>query len=246
VQSTFPGTGAGFEGPSLSARLVRALGGVGLGLLLAHAFFDLTWLGRHSTSRLLRSLLDVTCETSLWTWLSVAAALLAGLAGCALGALRRERGSWFAGVLFLYLSADDACQIHERLGHLVQPLAQGKSVFAWVLVFGPVFALLGLAAVAALARTLRGDRRAWLGILAGFACLAAALGLELLERRLIVSGATLRGFPLQRYTILIEEALELAGPLLVLAVLGSRVEAHFNRSAQASVSGAAASLRRAS
>lgn len=204
---------------------MRAFALAGLGLLLLHAFSDLTWFGRHRIGRAWLPVVAVTSETSIWTWLSVSAALLAGLAGCTLGRLRRARGAWLVGVLFLFLSLDDACQLHERAGNLVNPLVKSERVFAWVIVFGPLFALVGSGAALALARELRGDRRAWSGILAGFGCLGLALGLELAERPLFLSGATWRGFPLQRYTILLEEALELAGPLLVLLVLGRRLEA---------------------
>jgi len=204
---------------------VRAFALAGLVLLLLHAFVDLTWSGRHLVNRTWLPFLSVTSETSVWTWLSVSVAWLVGLAGCTLGRLQRARGSMLVGALFLYLSLDDACQLHERAESLVDPLVQNESVFAWVLVFGPLFGLLGVVAVLALARELRGNRRALFGVLAGFGCLGLALGLELVERPLFLSGMTWRGFPLQRYTILLEEALELAGPLLVLAVLGSRLEA---------------------
>lgn len=187
-------------------------------LAAADAALRLTFGGRASPPDSLWWLFDATRENGLPTWFSVVAMACVGLR-C------RERASearWWllpaAG--FLYLSLDDACMVHERLGVLIAPSLSSTGIYAWVSVLGPVFAAGGLIVGTLMWRALRADRNRRVFLLAGFTALGVALGIEALEDKTIGSGLALRGLPLVEYTKWLEESLEMLGPALLLAALG--------------------------
>lgn len=183
----------------------------------ADAAMRLTFTGRATPPDSLWWLFDATRENGLPTWFAVVAMACVGLRCSA----RASEASWWllpaAG--FLYLSIDDACMVHERLGALMSPRLSATGVYAWVLVLGPVFAAGGLVVGALMWRALRAERNRRVLLLAGFVALGVALGIEVLEDRTIGSGLTLRGLPLVEYTKWLEESLEMLGPALLLEAL---------------------------
>jgi hypothetical protein len=203
------------------ARWIVVIAGL---LALSHAVTQLSWRGRHAVPKALAPLFDMSSETSLLTWASVVTLAALGASAFYAGWLTRERAWHGAGALFTYLSLDDATQTHERVGWLFAPLFEGHAVYVWVIVLGPVFAALGGLVAWRLARVLRADPAARRRIVVGFACLALALALEMLEQPLHDAGLRWRGFPLPRYTIPLEEALELVGPGLCLAAVVGHLE----------------------
>ena len=191
-------------------------------LSLADAAMRLTFTGRRVPQDALLWVFDGSRETSLPTWFAVVAMACLGLRCWSLGS---HDWRWrLPGLGFLYLSADDACMLHERLGALLQPWFGGHGVYSWILVIAPVFVVAGIAVFAWLWRTLGGacHRRALL--LAGFAALGIALGLEVVEDRVIASGLQLRGIPLFAYDSWLEESLEMLAPILLLRALAGLPE----------------------
>lgn len=191
-------------------------------LSLADAAMRLTFRGRRVPQDALLWVFDASRETSLQTWFGVVAMACLGLRCWSLGSLDWR---WrLPGLGFLYLSADDACMLHERLGSLLQPWFGGLGVYSWILAIAPVFVVAGLAVFVWLWRTLgsEGNRRALL--LVGFAALGLALGLEVVEDRVIASGLRLRGIPLVAYDSWLEESLEMLAPILLLRALAGLPE----------------------
>ncbi len=219
--------------------LGQVLGACAL-LVLAHVALHLWYPGRHAVPPAVRMLFDLSGEESLGTWVSVGAQLVLGL-GCLAVGRREGSRAWLAtGALFLFLSADDEAQIHERLGWLL-PDPDGKAgVYAWVIGFAPLYALAGGLAFLHLWRATseRAERRL---VVAAAGCLALALALEACEGPLAASGRTWRGVALHSYTVPFEEGLELLAPGLLLLVVGARLR----RSAEASeIAGARVARRR--
>jgi hypothetical protein len=212
------------SGISLTERLLRPIFAFGGLLAGVHVWVELTWRGRHSTPNELVPVLAMNSEQGIVTWLTVSLTFAVGACAVGLGALERRR-AWFAvGALFLYLSADDHAMIHERIGWLVQGSFGSTGIYAWILVLGPVFAVLGLLCLHWLWRALSEDPRGRRRACTAFACMAVALLFELAEKALADSGLRLRGFTANRYTIPLEELLELAAPALLLATFGARLE----------------------
>jgi hypothetical protein len=97
------------------------------------------------------------------------------------------RLGWLILALFLtYLAIDDGAAIHERIGSagVVQPSGWVRRVLAlfptymWHLMFGPLFAALGLFMLVFLLRELRDSRPL---VLVGMMCLVGAVGFDVLD-----------------------------------------------------------------
>lgn len=155
----------------LVSGLVSALG---LGAELVHQLVP----SAHSP---ILPLLSLSVEGNLPTWYS---SLL--LAGCGLllliiGAGVRQAGGGFVrrwlllGVIFLYMSLDEAVELHEHLGELVT--LHGVLYFSWVVPAGLFVLALGLAYLPFLKHLPAHTRRRFL--LAGTIYVGGALVLEL-------------------------------------------------------------------
>lgn len=181
---------------------------------LADAGMRLTFAGRHQPQDSLLWAFDASRETSVQTWFAVVAMACVGLRCFRLGGDARP---WLLlGAGFTYLSLDDACMLHERIGEALAPRLSGFGVYSWVLALGALFAVGGIAAFAWLWRRLGNEPERRRPTLAGFVALGVALAIEVVEDKVIRSGATLRGIPLVAYTSCIEETLEMLGPVLLL------------------------------
>lgn len=213
----------------LAAALCRWLAISALGLALANAAGRWSYRVASSVSADVRDIFDMSLETSLATWLSITVFLLLGGCCFGLGRLRRRSAFYAGGVLFVYLSADDGAMLHERLGRVLHPYFDTGPVFVWVVVLAPLFVVAGLLVVVLFweaAGAGRGHRRL---LVAGSIAMAAALGIEAMEGVVVDAEIRWRGLPLERYTGVLEEFLELLGPILWLRVFGGLLESDFRR-----------------
>ena len=154
----------------------------------------------------MRAILSVTNDQGLHAWLTLSIMVIFSSA-CFVLAARGPTLAWlWTGLLFLGLSADDYTKFHQNLGAIVGSWFQ--TTVSWQIVVGPILAACGLAVFLQLRKviTARGER---LVVLAGFGCLAAALGMEALEMVLTKSEVTWLGLDSARYVQPIDEFLEL-------------------------------------
>jgi len=156
----------------------------------------------------IRRLSNIAREDGFATWFQTTQTLLAGLTLFVIflvqkgrGARRRVLVGWLVLALFFtWMAADDASQIHERLGSTFkaaversadvgedQPAtgAAGKVLdffpsYPWQLVIMPLFALMGLFLLNFLWDQLD-DRRARIKLLVAISCLVVALALDFIE-----------------------------------------------------------------
>jgi len=164
-------------------------------------------------------LLNLDGELTLPAWLESAmmlgAALLMMLCGAA--ARRHDRRNalpWFVlAAIFVFLSADESMQIHERLSIVVNAFGSfgGILAFSWVVAMTPVVLVLGLLFLPFLLRLPAPVGRRL--VVAGAVFVLGAIGCELVAGYLVSQGD--RGW---RYGVEVaaEEGLEMAG--LVLAI----------------------------
>jgi len=177
----------------------------------------LTFTGRaHVESSPLRWF-NASVEASVPTWFAVAMMFAVGIGCLRNGAA--PRWAWRAlGILFVYLAIDDLFCLHELCsGWMHDMLGESSLVYVWVWTMAPLFAAVALVATAAILRAAETTRAQRVLLLAGFALLAAALGLEAVENAVLESALRPRGIPLLTYTQVLEEALELVGPVLLAA-----------------------------
>lgn len=207
--------------------LRRALFGVAAGVSIFGLVAELLHQLVPSLRSPLLAFFSLSCEGNFPTWY---AALL--LAGCgvsllAIAAGARQSGAplhrhWtFLGAVFLYMSLDEAVELHEHLGDLVE--LHGLLYFSWVVPAGVVVLFVG-AAYLRLLRQLPPTTR-WRFVLAGTLYVGGALVLELplgwwAER----AGRDNLVYGLIDWA---EETLELGGATLFLAsLLGYLGETH--------------------
>lgn len=195
-------------------------GGVVVALHLA------SWWALHlgvAKARVIHLLFDLRGEGNLSAYYAALLLLTGGIValliargGHAQGVMRR--GWWLLALVLLFLSADEAGQVHEKfnksMGALVGEGHMGTLHFAWVLpyaVLTAVFALVSVPWLRALpARTRRGL------LVAGAVYVAGALGMEPVESMMVHMD---QGSPAVVLSCTLEESLELAGLTLCLAVL---------------------------
>lgn len=180
---------------------------------------------------LLFRLVDLNGEANLSSWFSTmlwaTAAVLAwriGLREQAAGA--RCGGMWFGlALLFGFLSADEAAQIHEVMGGFLSGRIEGEGAFSYVWVY------YGLGFVAAAALVFG---RFWLGLppglrfrlaVAAVVFLSGAIGVEMIEAAVEAPGSDV--FPLGAtwpQAVALEEGLEMLGAILLVAALARTLE----------------------
>lgn len=170
-------------------------------------------------------LLSMSEEGNVPTWYSSALLLGCGAGLLAIAAVVRRAGGAFArrwellGLLFLFLSLDEAAQLHERLNGLLH--LRGALYFGWILPVGAALVPLGLAYLRFL-RHLPPPIR-WRFVLSGALYVGGALGMEVplgvyAERH----GADTLGYALLD---LVEETMEVWGATLFLLALARHLMA---------------------
>jgi hypothetical protein len=218
------------------------------GLLAAvDAVARLTFTGRaHVESSPLRWF-NASVEASVPTWFAVAMMFAVGIGCLRNGAA--PRWAWRAlGILFVYLAIDDLFCLHELCsGWMHDMLGESSRVYVWVWTMAPLFVAVALVATAAILRAAETTRAQRVLMLAGFALLAAALGFEAAENTVLESTLRPRGIPLLTYTQVLEESLELVGPVLLLAACwptrASSGRGEISRAAAGAASAAASAAR---
>lgn len=205
----------------------------------------------------LQKIFNVAHEGSLGTWFSVVQAAIAGLVLLGLHRLTythqwRTWGWLFLALFFLYISADDAAKIHERLGDYIGQLAASDEgswlgrlseffpSYAWQWVFAPFFGAMGLYLLLFLWYQLP-ESHLRLIVLAAFGCWAVAVGIDFIEGREDFFESIAITLDVKKYTIshpflMAEEFLEMFGTSLFLylfvrrflTLLNLRIDTKFN------------------
>lgn len=164
-------------------------------------------------------------ELNLWTWFStlLLAALAAAFALTAV--LHRDRGLRYADLVIFaataaWLSADEAAALHERLGTVARAFGVG-GLFEWVVIGLPV-AVAAVGALAVIARRTDPRLRRHLGI-AAVVFLGGAVGLEIVAGLLVETWGLSRSAPLFILEVTLEEGMEVAGALIALHAVLTRL-----------------------
>jgi hypothetical protein len=170
--------------------------------------------------------LDADSDKSVWSWLGSASELTAAFGAALLMVAAPVRWRWlgFLTLVFGFFSMDDAVRVHEGLGNL--PLFADAGLSAR-LVWPALYAPLLLITCIQVWRVSGGmTARCRLAARGGLVALGLAVVLEFALSTVLVKGGLGRsvndtrvGSMLYEYEVIVEEALELAGWLLVAAGL---------------------------
>lgn len=150
-----------------------------------------------------RRLANIAREDGLATWFMATQTLFASLVLFLTFALHRSAGTrkrivigWLVlALFFLFMAADDASQIHERLGTAFETAVEAENgapatglgrvmelfpSYAWQLVVMPIFAIMGLFMFNFLWDELR-DTRARIKLVVALGCFLTAIALDFIE-----------------------------------------------------------------
>lgn len=164
--------------------------------------------------------LNVDAEASVPTWYAQSLLLItAGLIFMIAKTVIQDKKYWYglAGIM-MFISIDEGASIHELL---ITPMRElltinsGPLYYAWVIMYGLLFACIGLLFVRFFMRLLRRMRLLFAAALAIF--LTGALGMEMIGGLVISQG----DMPWQVYVMIvgIEELLEMLGVTMLLYAL---------------------------
>lgn len=184
-------------------------------LCVLHASLHLSWKLRAYASESFVYLANLASPSGLHSWLSIATLALLGWVCLLLGRENKRLATVLAGVFFLLLALDDACEFHEAVGYWLSPFFSSDGIYVWILVLGPVLALVGIFLFWHFWSSVTTRPRRLL-VFFGFASMALALIIEAAEADLRQTGIQVRGITLDRYTQVPEEFLEFLGPWLLL------------------------------
>lgn len=173
-----------------------------------------------------RKFVDVNAETNLPSWYSAVLLTVTGLVTFEVGRqafVEGRRWAWHWMVLgagFCYLSLDELVALHERFVGPMTALVGDSGVFkyAWVAAALPAVVLVALFYARFLLALSR--RTAALALLAGALYVGGSVGLEMVANALSDSGFSEQGLLLGTLQT-VEEACEMVGPALFLAVVAS-------------------------
>jgi hypothetical protein len=172
--------------------------------------------------------LDADRDQSVWSWAGSAAELTAGFGAALLAVVapRRWKTLAFLALVFVFFSMDDTIQVHERLSHIFDHF--GTPIprrIVWPMLYAPLMLVTSVLLWRVSGAIAERCRRAVRG---GLVMLAAAVVLEFAVSTLIIHAGygrthddTRTGSMLYEYEVVVEEALELAGWLLIGAGLVS-------------------------
>jgi hypothetical protein len=172
--------------------------------------------------------LDADNDRSVWSWAGSAAELMAAVGAGLLVVVAPGRWKWlaFLTVVFTFFSMDDSVQVHERLSHVLDAFPGGPPIprrVVWPVLYAPLM-LVTYVLTWRLSGAMAGRcRRAVRG---GLVMLGLAVVLEFAVSTVIIKAGygriahdTRVGSMLYEYEVIVEEALELAGWLLIAAAL---------------------------
>lgn len=165
--------------------------------------------------------LDLDTEANLPTWFTTVLLFCSSLCAALIAALRRHASAplwpywWAVSGIFLYLSVDEATQLHESWGNIHPAIAQLDGVFhySWVV---PALALVALSALifAKFFFSLP-QRTQRLLLLASAVYLLGAIGMEMLKAYMLTVWETGEG-TVTGVLVIVEESLEQIGASLFL------------------------------
>lgn len=134
----------------------------------------------------IRRIFNIAREESFPTWFASTQALAVSLTAAGLWRMTRRRGWAWVSAFFLYVSIDDAAEVHERVSTALSdtfptlPLLSDYPSFSWHLLIAPILAA-GLLAVAAFMWRVDPSRRTKALVVAGLAAFAVSQGIDVLE-----------------------------------------------------------------
>jgi hypothetical protein len=213
-------------------------------LVLMDVFFN---YGGLIESASLRRIFNITREDGLATWFMVIQTFCAGMVLALIAVVHRSRGAgigrvtgWgLLSVFFVYLSADDGAEIHERLGSTFKvafreadsaPIAQIQGWYPsydWQLVVLPFLTCAGVLMLLFLLREFR-SRKPRLVLFGAPAVMALAIGLDFLEgldavhplnlHTWLQESYNLRSYTVSHFSKALEEFLEMCSIALLLGL----------------------------
>lgn len=133
-----------------------------------------------------RRIFNIAREQSIPTWFASLQALLVAATAFALWRLERTRGWLLTAIFFLYVSIDDAAEVHERVATALSdkfptlPLLADYPSFSWHLLVAPILAA-GLAGVAGILWFRIPSRRTKVLVVAGLASFVVSQFIDVLE-----------------------------------------------------------------
>ncbi len=187
----------------------------------------------------MRRLVNITREDSIGTWFSSTQILLCGVVLLLVHAVSAEQrrteprllaaGWLITGIFFICMGIDDATKFHERIGSTVKHLLGGESgerlpffpSYTWQLVFGPVFAVMGVYCLWFFRARTAGTPTFRL-LAAGLAAYVIAVGLDFAEGLdagplpALADTLDLSLSSLRHYSKALEETLEMLGTTFFL------------------------------
>lgn len=215
-----------------------------LALALMDAFLN---YGKIIESTSLRRIFNITREDGLATWFMVIQTFCAGIVLALIAVVHRSRGGsmvrtagWgLLSLFFVYLSADDGAEIHERLGSAFKAASRETETSAivqaqgwypsydWQLVVLPFFVVAGLLMLVFLLREFR-SRSSRIALFAGPLIMAFAIGLDFFEgldaahplnlHTWIREAYNLSSYTVSHFSKSLEESLEMFSIALLLAL----------------------------
>ena len=167
-------------------------------------------------------------EANIPTWYQSSALLLCSLLLATIASGRKRLGQpyaghwWFLAALFVFLSVDEAAEIHEGVGNLVRRAVDtgGPLAYAWVIPYGVFAVVLAVAYLRFLAHLPHRIRRLFL--LAGGGYIGAAIGVEMAQA-VLDQGPYLLARVISPVAANIEETLEMAAIVLFVYALLSYI-----------------------
>ena len=152
--------------------------------------------GRLTEIGALRRMTNIAREDGLASWFGTTQTLLVALTAWVIVLVVRAQqaapwrlaGWTMAALLFTFMAVDDGAQLHERFGTVAQVVTEDANLavlaffpsYTWQVVFGPVFATVGLLMAVFLWRELQ-DRVSLALVGGAFCCLGVAVGLDFFE-----------------------------------------------------------------
>lgn len=197
--------------------------------------------GRLIENRSLRHIFNIAREDSLGTWFAAAQALLVGLTALLIFVLQKRAKGWrksmgwgVLAVFFIYLSADDAATLHERIArpasealanvleYVLLPAALFIDEFPsypWHLVYAPIFAGALCFLFWFLWRRLKTGLEKKVFVLA-LACWGVAEGIDFIEGlegvfQSVAQKLNVRNYTVSHLALMTEEFLEMLGMTLL-------------------------------
>lgn len=136
------------DGPTLARRVLFAALWIEGALVLGDLVFNYLDVLNHLS---IRRIFNIAREQSIPTWFASLQALLVAATAWALWRIDRKRterskGWLFVALFFLYVSVDDAAEIHERVATALSdtfptlPLLADYPSFSWHLLIAPILA----------------------------------------------------------------------------------------------------------